>query len=74
MGESEDQLGAPNVISAESEPVTADDEFYHQAIILEQCFDKTGLSPRMREMLARMQWERTAAEARRAQRHPRRSA
>jgi hypothetical protein len=74
MGESEDQAGTPDTRPAEPEPVTAEDEFYHQAVILDQCFNKTGMSPRMQEVLARMRWERTAAEAKGAHRQPRRSA
>lgn len=65
---------SPGESPSEAEQVTAEDEFYHQAVVLERCFDKTGLSPRMLEMLERMKWERTAAEAKRARRQPRRSA
>jgi hypothetical protein len=75
MGEFHDQNGAPDErTEAESGPETADDEFYHQAVILDQCFKSTGLSPRMQEKLERMQWERTAAAAKRAPRQPPRSA
>jgi len=75
MGESQAQDGAPDTRAfAEPVPETAEDEFYHQAVILDQCFNRTGLSPRMQEMLERMKWERTAAAARRAHRQPRRSA
>ena len=75
MGEPQDQHGASDArASADTEPETAEDEFYHQAVILDQCFNRTGLSPRMQEMLERMKWERTAAEAKRAFRRTRRSA
>jgi len=74
MGETRDQNGAPDErVAAEPEAETAEGEFYHQAVILDQCFNRTGLSPRMQEMLERMKWERTAAEARRAHRQPSRS-
>ena len=71
MGEPPDQDISPD---AERAPETAEDEFYHQAVFLNRCFDTAGLSPRMKEMLARMEWERTASAANRAHRKPRRSA
>jgi len=75
MGESGDQDISPDLrVEAERAPETAEDEFYHQAVILNRCFDTAGLSPRMKEMLARMAWERTAAAAKRAHRKPPRSA
>jgi hypothetical protein len=75
MGEFYEQNGAPDErIGAESGPETAEDEFYHQAVILDQCFKTAGLSPRMQEKLERMEWERTAAAAKRARRQSPRSA
>ena len=75
MGESSDRDMAPDLrVEAERAPETAEDEFYHQAVILDRCFDPAGLSPRMKEMLARMAWERTTDAAKRAHRQPRRSA
>lgn len=73
MGESaEPNISTNNgVLPKEPEILTAEDEFYHQALILNQCFDMTGLSPRMRETMERLRWERMAADTRRAQRRPR---
>jgi hypothetical protein len=75
MGESRNSNAEPDKgVATDAEPVTAEDEFYHQAVILDQCFNKTGMSPRMQETLDRMRQERAAAQARRAYPQPRRSA
>ena len=77
MGESEQPTVVPEAAAtaeAEAESVTSEDEFYHQAVILDQCFNQTRLSPRMQAMLERMRWAEFANEAKRAHRFPRRSA